>query len=455
MLLMPFLGGSQREWTETVGLMSGRHRCITIDLPGFGAASEISGYSVSDMADAVIELLSSLRPGRYVLVGHSMAGKVSAVVTRRLLADELSMAPPVAIILVAPSPPGPEPMSDSKRREMLEALGDGPQLRLGVYGENDRPAAEEYVLANVARPLQDLQSRRTVDDVLKMKPQAWTAWLDSGSREDWSQFVGIIDLPALVVTGIDDEALGLKAQRSSTLPHFPQALVTELQCSHLIPIEKPDELASLILKFIERHSDRIPLVTLLNQQYRTLIESDRVSPQTKEVLLDRLHGDTPAYEPVAFTGDEMETLRHVLARVIPQADPMVPAIDIAVTLAKNLAEEKGDGWRFATLPDDLEAYRAGLGLLDEFSTTLSAVPFGRLSPAEQDSILEAVASGRICSARFDLLRWFEDLRADATQIYVSHPQTLARIGYSGIADDQNGFVQLGIGKREAWEPEPL
>ena len=53
--------------------------------------------------------------------------------------------------------------------------------------------------------------------------------------------------------------------------------------------------------------------------------------------------------------------------------------------------------------------------------------------------------------------WFEDLSADAVRAYVAHPRTLARLGFSGIANggDQprkQGFVRLGAGEREAWEP---
>jgi hypothetical protein len=53
--------------------------------------------------------------------------------------------------------------------------------------------------------------------------------------------------------------------------------------------------------------------------------------------------------------------------------------------------------------------------------------------------------------------WFEDLRADAVKTYMGHPKTLARMGYSGIAnggdgEPKSGFVRVGIGEREAWEP---
>jgi hypothetical protein len=185
-----------------------------------------------------------------------------------------------------------------------------------------------------------------------------------------------------------------------------------------------------------------------------LIASPRVSPQTREVLLARL-ADDPHYAPIALTPDAFVTLRAVLARVLPQSPQEGDSeIDLAASLDKQLAGAKGDGWRYATLPGDLEAYRVGLALLDEAAVELGAADFVGLPSAAQDSLLESIAAGRRRSARFDLMRWFEDLRADATRIYISHPRTLARMGYSGIADDPGGFVQIGIGQREAWEPQP-
>jgi len=170
--------------------------------------------------------------------------------------------------------------------------------------------------------------------------------------------------------------------------------------------------------------------------------------------LTRLAVVDPDYAPKALASDELDTLRHVLARVIPQLPGEGEVeINLAAALDQQLSDAKGDGWRYASLPSDLEAYRAGLLLLDEFAFAQSKVAFTMLAPEEQESLLQGITSGELQSGRLDLKRWFEDLRASATQIYIAHPQTLARMGYSGIADDPDGFVQIGIGEREDWEPE--
>ena len=79
LVMMHFLGGSAREWDEVSAILCPRFQCIAVDLPGFGAAAEIPGYSVEHMADAVADLLGHLRLERYILIGHSMSGKVAAV----------------------------------------------------------------------------------------------------------------------------------------------------------------------------------------------------------------------------------------------------------------------------------------------------------------------------------------------------------------------------------------
>jgi pimeloyl-ACP methyl ester carboxylesterase len=84
-----------------------------------------------------------------------------------------------------------------------------------------------------------------------MNPAAWTAWLQSGSKEDWASYVGVLELPTLIVAGTQDGSLGPDAQRTHTLPHFSRARLAEVNCSHLIPLERPGELASLISTFLE------------------------------------------------------------------------------------------------------------------------------------------------------------------------------------------------------------
>ncbi len=420
LILMHFLGGSAREWREVVATLGPQVHTLALDLPGFGGSAHLPGYTVTEMADAVADLIASLHLDRYLLVGHSMSGKVAAVLAARRPSGL------AGIILIAPSPPGPEPMAPGKREKMLAALG--------ALQPDDHLRARDYVTKYEERVLTEDVLARATEDVLRMNRAAWTAWVERGSLEDWSARIGILTLPTLLVTGDRDTSLGLAVQQQTTLPHLPNAITKVIpECGHLPPMEKPHELAALISEFLATLS--IP------QPYLNFIHSDRVSPRTRELLLERTKPRSAT--PRALTEGQMTTLRAVVARVIPQ--PQNP-IDLAGFIDERLAAGHTDGWRYDVLPPDREAYAASL---DELATQ----SFATLPAADQDAILHQIVS----TPSEPQARWFEDLRADAVKFWMSHPQTLAHIGYSGIGiggahTPHAGFVTLDPGAVEPWEP---
>lgn len=180
----------------------------------------------------------------------------------------------------------------------------------------------------------------------------------------------------------------------------------------------------------------------MSAAYTALIHSDRVSAKTREALLERAKPDAVDYVPQAMDAVSFATLRAVLARVLPQ-----DRIDLAQRVDRALAEGESDGWRFAVLPADAQGYAESLAALTDFA----GQPL-----AAQDAQLDAIAGGERGEA---LQRWFEDMRGQATMIYVSHPSTFARMGYSGIGygGDEKwrpGFHAIAANEREAWEPVP-
>ncbi len=432
LVLMHFLGGSGREWDEVAGLLGEDFYMTTVDLPGFGGSADVTGYTVTEMADAVEATVRTLPVERYVLVGHSMSGKVSMVLARR---EASRMSSGLAgLILVAPSPPSPEPIPDAKRSGMIAGLGEirGP--------EEDRKRARAYITKNENRDLSEAVVARAAAEVLRMNRTAWVAWAAHGSREDWAERVGVLDLPALVVAGRKDEGLGPDAQERLTMPHLRHGLLKVVETSsHLVPMERPEELAGLMKDFLAglaRDGDLVP------SAYRAFIAGERVSPRTREILEQRMAGPAPAGD--LLTPLQAETLCALLARIVPQQPGH--EIDLAGYVLARLKSGKGDGWRYAVLPEDTQAYREGLD-------RLGALGFSTMDAAQQDAALAQLASDKSSSGA----RWFEGVRADAVTACMSHPATLARIGYSGIgvggAETKfQGFVTVGIGEKESWEP---
>ena len=129
--------------------------------------------------------------------------------------------------------------------------------------------------------------------------------------------------------------------------------------------------------------------------------------------------------------------------------PLAPALD------QRLAEGRADGWRYDALPPDREAYRLGLGGIQEIAQALFRTDFLTLDAARQDAVIEALASGHPPGPTWETLdasRFFEELLAELTTTYYAHPLAQAEIGYAGFAD-LPGWTKIGLGEREEREPE--
>ena len=430
-VLMHFLGGSTREWDEAVLLLGPSHKTLRIDLPGFGASAEDTRYAVSEMADAVAETIAAAGLKRYVLVGHSMSGKIAMALARR--AQDAQDKALLGLVLVAPSPPRPEPMTDAKRGSMIALLG--------AHHADELDRARSFIATNASHHLTPPVQDRAAHELLRMNRTAWVAWLSYGSQEDWADRIGVLSLPALVVAGDKDTSLGPKTQAEATMPHLGNARMAVLEgCGHLPPMEQPQQLATLLLEFAATLGGGSAIVP---EEYLSFIAGDRVSPRTRAAIESRLAA-TRVAEGV-LTAEQQRTLRAVLDRVVPQG---ANRIDLAAAIVNRLAEGKGHGWRYAVLPADLEAYRAALD-------ALAKQHFENLGAKDQDALLEHLAAHEGSPQA----RWFEDLRSDAVEAYLAHPATLARLGYSGIGvggaeTPQRGFVALGPNEREDWEPVP-
>ncbi len=230
-LFLHHFGGSARQWGEVVATLATEHRCISADMPGFGRAASLTGFTVEDMVSRLIELVQSKSLSRFVLVGHSMTGKVSLAFASRRPVGLLGL------VLVTPSPPGPEPIEDEARQEMLQNHGT-------------RSGAEQLIAKITARQLPPELYEIAIKDNLLASSDAWSAWLNQGSYEDWSDRIDTGSLPTLIVTGQNDPALPASVQEQLTIPYVRNARLVDLpECGHLPPLEAAPRLSSLLQEF--------------------------------------------------------------------------------------------------------------------------------------------------------------------------------------------------------------
>ncbi|MBW4040836.1 MAG: gluconate 2-dehydrogenase subunit 3 family protein [Acidobacteria bacterium] len=214
-------------------------------------------------------------------------------------------------------------------------------------------------------------------------------------------------------------------------------------------LEQPEEVARLLLDL----ASRVVGHPALAPAFARLIASDRVAARTRRAMLARL--DVPGDDvPRALSPAQRALLTAVLARVVPQRGT---DLDLAGRLDVELAAGQGDGWRFAELPPDAEAWRRGL------DTIAAELPgFADLEATEQDTAVDRIAEGRIGSDADGLLTgarmalWFTDLQAAAVRMWLSHPAAQAWLRYDGFADggdgpQKQGFTTTHAGEWETWQ----
>lgn len=448
---LPGLGFDSAAAAPLGAALGDRFRVVGIDLPGHGDAPDAVDGSVHAQADAALARIEAESDGGpWLLVAHSMGGKVAALVAARVLSGHANVFGLAGAVLLAPSPPTPEPMDDDKRALMLS------WAEHGALSEVD---AREFVSQNVATPLVSAAEQDAVAQVRSTSPLSWQRWLREGSTEDVSAAVGLINLPVVVMAGENDDDLGASVQPRLLGAVYPRAHFVSLAATgHLLPYERPREVAVEVTRLWETTASASPMVA---RDWGRVIASDRTPIEARALLARRAIADDVDYTPRALSPAQLATLRSLADRLVPQTQPQTQTqtqdhrIDLAARVDTDLAVGRGDGWRPAELPDDASAYRLGLDAI------ASVWPDG---VAEQDTLIRRIIGGEapIGSPWGGELfrRWFEDVRTDLTRTWVTHPASFARIGYDGFATsgpgaDPAGYVNLGAGVRDPWEPTEL
>lgn len=233
LVFLHYWGGSSRTWHRVTGALADRFQTVAIDQRGWGESEAGSGdYSVATLADDAEAVVAALGLQRYVLVGHSMGGKVAQLLASRRPAGL------AGLVLVAPGSPGPSVFPLEQRTMMTRA-----------YDTRESVAATvQQVLAGKALSAEDFD--QVIEDSLRGAVDAKRAWPMETMMEDIRSDTGRINVPVLVVGGEADQVDPVSLLASHVLPHVPGASMAVLpDTGHLSPLESPDELASLIAEF--------------------------------------------------------------------------------------------------------------------------------------------------------------------------------------------------------------
>lgn len=246
-VMLHALGGSGRSWQDVVARLSPDMTCLAPDLPGFGDNADVRRFGVRATLDWLADYLAVRTATPTILVGHSMGGKFATLLAAHAARETAAPRDVRGVVLLAASPPAPEPMDEARRAKMI---------RWFANGQLSTCDAAAFVSDNIASALPADRRAQAIDDLRRTSPAAWIDWLDTGSREDWRDRVGTIEVPAVIAAGEQDGDLGVANQRRLNLPHYPNGAIEIIpDAAHLLPYETPDVVADLIRQTMRRAAE--------------------------------------------------------------------------------------------------------------------------------------------------------------------------------------------------------
>lgn len=172
--------------------------------------------------------------------------------------------------------------------------------------------------------------------------------------------------------------------------------------------------------------------------------------QTRAVIDARLAAPR---EPRFFTQTEWRTLEAVCDRIMPQPSDR-PAVCLPAYVDLKLRMGLLDGYRYAAIPRQGEAWRRGLAALDAEAKLSHDAPFYALSHARQDALLGRMQEGKLGGEAWGAmpcaLFFAHRVIPDIVHAYYALPVAWNEIGFGGPASPR-GYVRMALDRRDPWE----
>lgn len=209
---------------------AGRGRVLAPDLRGTGFSDKPrEGYGLDDYSGDIVALIDKLGLSDVVLVGHSMGGTIAQRVALERQAVLRSL------VLVSPVPASGVPFED-EQIGFFRSLG------------GHREGAEQVLSMVMAKRPEEALFERMVRDAATVCIEAFQGGFDAWRTASFSDRLGELKLPTLVLGGSDEQPLTpeflksavadpITGARFELLPgsgHYPQAEVTELLLDKLL-----------------------------------------------------------------------------------------------------------------------------------------------------------------------------------------------------------------------------
>lgn len=247
LLFLHIWGGSSKSFKPVIEILSPFYPTIGISLRGWGASTgpnEATAYKVTDFASDVESVIKQMELKSVVLVGHSMGGKISMAISGRHLVPEGVLK---GLALVGPAPPGPVYLPDPSMKDAQ------------IHAFDNMENAEKTIRTVLSAPgnLTDEVVKAVAEDMVRGNKWAKYAWPAYGMEDDITNLFERINIPVIVLAGGKDILEPVERMRTvirdkiNAMQNGKASLVVVEGSGHLLPVEKPKEVANAINRFIE------------------------------------------------------------------------------------------------------------------------------------------------------------------------------------------------------------
>lgn len=233
LVLLHGFGGTRRMWDRVIAQLDPqRYSPLALDLPGHG---ELTSYKRPITFAACVQEVLAAAPGRFVLCGYSMGGRIALQVA--LAAPER-----VTRLLLVSSGPGIEDGDERAARRQADA-GLAERLEREPFESFTARWSEQPVFAGDPPDVLALAA----EDQRRNDPRSLAAalrGLGAGEMDSLWARLGELSMPVTILTGERDAKYRALGERMQPMLVDGRALV--LPGGHRLPLESPESLAAAL-----------------------------------------------------------------------------------------------------------------------------------------------------------------------------------------------------------------
>ena len=235
-------GASLHTWDAWAQELSQTHRVIRLDLPAYGLTGKDpkKRYSSKDYVDLIDAFLKELNVNQFHLAGNSLGGLVSWLYA--------SYHPDKVQKLILIDPSG----FPSKKSPMVISLAKTPGINMMIRYVTPKAFIKKNLKEVYYNP--DLISTQILDRYyeLTLAPGNRTAFIDRAKieREDYTDRLGLITNPTLILWGAEDAWIPLKNAYRFEEKIATSTVVVMKETGHLPMEEKPAKSLAITLDFL-------------------------------------------------------------------------------------------------------------------------------------------------------------------------------------------------------------